>query len=89
MGAQVSVTVACTISGLPAEDGPFLNDLVWRFFKREEGHDGATDAGLAAMGEMLPAMSVSVMLVILMACFSWLTVSVQREIGRASCRERV
>jgi cytochrome P450 len=52
MTAQVAVTVACTISGLPAEDGPFLNDLVWRFFKREEGHDGATDAGLAAMGEM-------------------------------------
>lgn len=34
---------------------------------------------LAAMGDMLPAMSVSAMLVILMACFSWLTVSVQRE----------
>jgi len=48
----VAVTVACTISGLPTEDGPLLNDLVWRFFKREEGHDGATDAGMAAMGEM-------------------------------------
>lgn len=34
---------------------------------------------LAAMGEMLPAASISAMLVILMACFSWLTVSVQRE----------
>jgi hypothetical protein len=34
---------------------------------------------LAALGEVLPALSVSVMLVILMACFSWLTVSVQRE----------
>ena len=34
---------------------------------------------LAAMGDMLPAISVSVMLVILMACFSWLAVSVQRE----------
>lgn len=52
MTAHVAVTVACMISGLPPEDGPFLNDLVWRFFKREEGHDGATQAGLAAMGEM-------------------------------------
>ncbi|MCA9501962.1 MAG: cytochrome P450 [Spirochaetaceae bacterium] len=52
MTAHVAVTVACTISGLPAEDGPFLNDLVWRFFKREEGHDGATEAGLEAMAEM-------------------------------------
>jgi cytochrome P450 len=53
MTAHVAVTVACTISGLPPEDGPFLNDLVWRFFKREEGHEGATEAGLAAMGEMI------------------------------------
>lgn len=53
MTAHVSVTVACTISGLPTEDGPFLNELVWRFFKREEGHTGATEAGLAAMGEMI------------------------------------
>lgn len=52
MTAHVAVTVACTISGLPAEDGPYLNDLVWRFFKREEGHDGATEAGMAAMAEM-------------------------------------
>ncbi len=52
MTAHVAVTVACTISGLPPEDGPFLNDLVWRFFKREEGHDGATEAGLSAMTEM-------------------------------------
>lgn len=34
---------------------------------------------LAASGEVLPATAISVMLVILMACFSWLTVSVQRE----------
>lgn len=52
LSSQVAVTVACMISGLPPEDGPLLNDLVWRFFKREEGHDGMTDAGLAAMGEM-------------------------------------
>lgn len=52
LSSQVSVTVACTISGLPPEDGPLLNDLVWRFFKREEGHAGMTEDGLAAMGEM-------------------------------------
>jgi cytochrome P450 len=50
--AHVAVTVACTISGLPAEDGPFLNQLVWRFFQREEGVRGMTEAGLAALTEM-------------------------------------
>lgn len=34
---------------------------------------------LFAAGEVLPAASISVMLVILMACFSWLTVSVQSD----------
>ena len=52
LSSQIAVTVACMISGLPPEDGPLLNELVWRFFKREEGHDGMTEAGLAAMGEM-------------------------------------
>jgi cytochrome P450 len=50
--AHVAVTVACTISGLPPEDGPFLNALVWRFFQREEGVRGMTEAGLAALKEM-------------------------------------
>lgn len=50
--AHVAVSVACTISGLPAEDGPFLNALVWRFFQREEGVRGMTEAGLAALAEM-------------------------------------
>lgn len=50
--AHVAVTVACTISGLPPEDGPFLNTLVWRFFQREEGVRGQTEAGLAALTEM-------------------------------------
>jgi len=52
LSSQVAVTVACMLSGLPPEDGPMLNELVWRFFKREEGHDGMTEAGLAAMNEM-------------------------------------
>jgi cytochrome P450 len=52
LSSQVAVTVACMISGLPPEDGALLNELVWRFFKRQEGHDGMTEDGLAAMGEM-------------------------------------
>jgi cytochrome P450 len=50
--AHVAVAVACTISGLPPEDGPFLNALVWRFFQREDGVRGMTEAGLAALTEM-------------------------------------
>ena len=52
LSSQVAVSVACTISGLPPEDGPMLNNLVWRFFKREEGHAGMTEEGLAALREM-------------------------------------
>jgi cytochrome P450 len=52
LSSQIAVTVACVISGLPPEDGPLLSDLVWRFFERKEGHDGMTEAGLAAMTEM-------------------------------------
>ena len=32
--------------------GSLADDLVYRFFKREEGHDGMTEDGLAAMGEL-------------------------------------
>jgi hypothetical protein len=48
----VSVTVACSVIGIPLEEAPMLNDLVWRFFGREEGVDGMTPDGLAAMEEM-------------------------------------
>jgi cytochrome P450 len=48
----IAVTVACTVNGLPVEDGPTLNDLVWRFFKREEGVEGMTADGMAAFGEL-------------------------------------
>jgi cytochrome P450 len=34
------------------EDAEMLNRLVWRFFAREEGVEGITQDGLAAMGEM-------------------------------------
>ncbi len=50
--APIAVTVACTVNGLPVEDGPYLNDLVWRFFARQEGVEGMTEDGLAAFGEM-------------------------------------
>ncbi|MCH8132279.1 MAG: cytochrome P450 [Myxococcales bacterium] len=48
----VSVTVACSLIGIPLEDAPLMNDLVWRFFGREEGVEGMTADGLAAMEEM-------------------------------------
>ena len=50
--ANVSVKVACLANGFPMEDAEFLNGLVWRFFGREEGVDGMTEDGLAAMNEM-------------------------------------
>ena len=51
---QVSVKVACLANGFPLEDANYCNDLVWRFFKRsdEEGREGMTEDGLAAMGEL-------------------------------------
>ncbi len=50
--ARVSVKVACLANGFPLEDADHLNQLVWRFFAREEGVEGITQDGLAAMGEM-------------------------------------
>ncbi|MEE8509198.1 MAG: hypothetical protein V3T07_09060, partial [Myxococcota bacterium] len=50
--SQVSVKVACIVTGIPLEDGDRLNDLVWRFFKREPGIDGMTPDGLKAMEEL-------------------------------------
>ena len=50
--SQVAVKIACTVTGIPLEDGDLLNDLVWRFFKREPGVDGMTPDGLEAMQEL-------------------------------------
>ena len=50
--SQVAVKIACTVTGIPLEDGDLLNDLVWRFFKREPGVDGMTSDGLKAMEEL-------------------------------------
>ena len=52
LASKVSVTVACRIVGIPLEDAELMNDLVWRFFKREPGVEGMTPDGLAAMQEM-------------------------------------
>jgi len=50
--SQVATKIACTINGIPIEDGDMLNDLVQRFFKRQPGVEGMTPDGLAAMEEM-------------------------------------
>jgi cytochrome P450 len=50
--AKVSVKVACLANGFPMEDSDMLNDLVWRFFAREEGVTGMTPDGVNAMLEM-------------------------------------
>ena len=52
VASKVAVQVACLANGFPLEDGEMLNQLVWRFFAREEGVDGMTEDGLAAMMEM-------------------------------------
>jgi cytochrome P450 len=50
--SQVAVKIACTVTGIPSEDGDMLSDLVWRFFKREPGVEGMTPDGLKAMEEL-------------------------------------
>jgi cytochrome P450 len=49
---KVSVKVACLANGFPLEDSEMLNQLVWRFFGRQEGVEGMTPDGIAAMTEM-------------------------------------
>jgi cytochrome P450 len=50
--AKVSVKVACLANGFPLADSDMLNDLVWRFFAREEGVSGMTPDGVNAMLEL-------------------------------------
>jgi cytochrome P450 len=52
LASQISVKVACVVTGIPLEDGDLLNDLVWRFFMRKPGVDGMTPDGLKAMEEL-------------------------------------
>jgi hypothetical protein len=51
-GMRMATEVAARIAGFPPEDGAMLYGLVQRFMGREEGVDGMTRDGLAAMGEM-------------------------------------
>jgi cytochrome P450 len=48
LSQQIAVRVSCSISGLPVEDAGLLLDLVHRFFSREEGTEGMSDAGRSA-----------------------------------------
>ena len=50
--SQISVKIACIVTGIPTEDGDLMNSLVWRFFGREPGRTGMTSDGLKAMGEL-------------------------------------
>ena len=52
LSSRVATTVACTVTGIPLADADLLNDLVYRFFKREPGIEGMTPDGLAAMEEL-------------------------------------
>jgi cytochrome P450 len=52
VGMRVATGVAALVAGFPSEDGDMLYGLVQRFMGREEGIDGMTPDGLAAMGEM-------------------------------------
>lgn len=51
-GMRMATRTASLVTGFPAEDGEMLYGLVQRFMGREEGVDGMTPDGLAAMGEM-------------------------------------
>ena len=50
--SQISVKVACIVTGIPLEDGELMNSLVWRFFGRQPGLTGMTPDGLRAMEEL-------------------------------------
>jgi cytochrome P450 len=52
VASKISVKVACLANGFPMQDADDLNALVWRFFAREEGVEGMTRDGVAAMMEM-------------------------------------
>ncbi|MEN8184886.1 MAG: cytochrome P450 [Myxococcota bacterium] len=52
VGQRISVKVACLANGFPVEDADMLNELVKRFFGREEGVEGMTQDGVASMMEM-------------------------------------
>jgi cytochrome P450 len=52
LAAQISVQATCLLIGLPVEDGPYLVDIVRRFFAREPGFAGMPPDGVAASLEL-------------------------------------
>jgi cytochrome P450 len=52
LAQQVAVRVGCAINGFPMQDADYLIDVVARFFAREEGTEGLTEAGEKARAEM-------------------------------------
>jgi cytochrome P450 len=52
VATRISVRVACLANGFPMQDADMLNAMVWRFFAREEGVEGMTADGVAAMMEL-------------------------------------
>jgi hypothetical protein len=51
-GTRVATKVASIVAGIPLEDGEMLYRLVQRFMAHEEGVDGMSEDGIAAMMEM-------------------------------------
>jgi cytochrome P450 len=52
--AQIVATqVGCEVAGFPPEDRELLHSFVQRFFERDPETEGTTEAGVAALGEML------------------------------------
>jgi hypothetical protein len=52
LAARLSVHIACLAIGLPLEDGPYLTEVVQRFFQHDPAQEGMTADGLAALQEL-------------------------------------
>ncbi len=52
LAQQIAVRVSCHIGGFPIEDADYLVDIVMRYFLRDEGSEGISEAGAAAQREM-------------------------------------
>jgi len=52
LAQQIAVRVSCHIGGFPIEDADYLVDVVMRYFLRDEGSEGISEAGAAAQREM-------------------------------------
>jgi len=57
--AQIAVQATCLLIGLPVADGPYLVEIVRRFFAREPGFPGMPPDGIAASLELRPSGSAA------------------------------